>query len=190
MTTTPDRTEPRRHMEQPHPLTFQTDPDRGPITANYAAKLIHAVIVERPDWTFNDVAAALDDCRDEQIPDLRRAVFTIADRPGSTPEEIARTGTHWDAAPIPQEAPAPPTAIPARTDPQKCPKHPYRLRGDCTEDECAPSKKRGPAFWEEYERAKKEAETLREAQAAKLAAALEADRERLARLNVSEPRHV
>lgn len=177
MTTAPDTTEPRHESAHPHPLTFQTDPDRGPVTAAYAANLIRAVLAERPDWTFHTLAAALDECRDQDIPTLRRAVYAVAEQPGSAPELITRTGPHW-GTPDPEPATQP--------DPQACPRHPYRLRGQCDDDQCTPSTKRGPAFWAEYERAKEAAAAER----ARLRQALEKDRARLAALGTPEPRHV
>lgn len=192
MTTTPDTTEPRRHLDQPQELTFKTDPERGPITAKYAANLIYTVLAERPDWTFQDVAAALDDCRGESVPDLRRAVFAVAEQPGSTPDQIARTGAHWNAAPIPEPEPTP--AIPSRQDPKNCPRHPYRLREECEDPDCVPGKGRGADFWEKWKAAKEEADRERERVAAADRAAIELalrhDRERLGNLGQREPRHV
>lgn len=175
--TVPDTSEPRRTHEQGQPVSFQTDPDRGPITAAYASTLIRCLLAERPDWTFLGIAAALDQCRDEEIPKLRRAAFAVAEVPGSTPEDITRTGTHWDAAPVP------PDPEPKRAE-VMCAKHPYRTRASC--DECRPAGKRDERFWAEFDRAKREADEER----ARLKEAHEQDRRRLRSLGIPEPEHM
>lgn len=187
MTETTDRTEPRRHLSVARELSWNTDPHRGPITTDYAVKLMRLLVAEREDWTPDEVMFALEDCRDQQRVPLRRAAFRIAERPGSTPAEIALTGSHWEAAEVPA-APAPvhrPVRPTGNDTSDPCRRHPHLKEWECRE--CKPvSAGRGPEWWAEYERVATEERQRRE----RLAAAEAEDRERRARLGVPEPRLV
>lgn len=161
-----DHSEPRRHLElvRPRELSWDTEPDRGPITRGYAVALMQALSAEAGDrigWSPRDIMSAFDELRAQERPVLRRAAFYVLDLPESVAADIAEVGPHWEVRASPVAAPAEPM----------CPKHPDTRWAACRT--CRPiSTGRTQAFWDERARVAAEdharRERLREAEAADL----------------------
>jgi hypothetical protein len=182
-----DRTEPRRHRPEPaHELSWDRDPDRGPITREFAVALMRAIVAEagdRPGWSALQIMTAFDDLRDQQPAVLRRAAYAVLERKGSAADEVALAGEHWVLAELP--APRRLELVPDLAPHQRCSKHPDTLWTDCRV--CRPlSKGRDEKWWAERARV---AEDDRKRRERLLAEAEEADRQRRIRHGVPEPQH-
>lgn len=96
-----------RH-EAHHPLSFTTDPKGYPVTADMARGLMATVRTIRPGWSWNDMATALDQCRDQDPVELTLAFIAAAMNPNvQHPDVIVRAGRWWDAAKTYPPAPEP-----------------------------------------------------------------------------------
>lgn len=172
-----DLTEPRREPSHPQSMSWDSDPDRGPITREFAVLLMRAIVAEadgRAGWSPQETMLAFDELRAQERPVLRRAAFYVLDLPESVAADIAEVGPHWELRASPVAAPAEPM----------CPKHPDTRWAACRT--CRPiSTGRTQAFWDERARVAAEDHARRE----RLRDAEAADRRRRELLGIPELNH-
>ena len=112
MSEQPHDTSETRH-EAHQPLSFLTDPDGQPVTAAMAKGLMQTVRTIRPGWSWDGMARALDQCRDQDPVELTLAFIAAAMNPNVTnPDVISHNGVWWDAVKTYPPRPEPPVLPP------------------------------------------------------------------------------
>lgn len=95
-----DITEPRHEpVEESQPLSFTTNPDGFPLTAEFARVMIKMVRRIRPAWSSKALAEALDQVREQDPNTTYLALIAAARNPAVTnPATITHHGVWWEAA--------------------------------------------------------------------------------------------